>query len=152
MEHRISMKRSDEAVACFKKGFSCSQAVCSTYSRELGLDEQTALKISCGLGGGLGHTNGTCGALTGAALVIGLKYGKVTAGDNAAKETTYAKVNHLVDEFRRRNGSVACTDLVGYNLSLPEEFAKAKEKKAAATRCPKFIQDAAEILEECLKD
>jgi C_GCAxxG_C_C family probable redox protein len=152
MEHRISMKRSDEAVACFKKGFSCSQAVCSTYSRELGLDKRTALKISCGLGGGLGHTNGTCGALTGAALVIGLKYGKVTAGDNAAKETTYAKVNHLVDEFRKRNGSVACTDLVGYNLSLPEEFAKAREKKAAATRCPKFIQDAAEILEECLKD
>lgn len=146
------MKRSDEAVACFKKGFSCSQAVCSTYSRELGLDKRTALKISCGLGGGLGHTNGTCGALTGAALVIGLKYGKVTAGDNAAKETTYAKVNHLVDEFRKRNGSVACTDLVGYNLSLPEEFAKAREKKAAATRCPKFIQDAAEILEECLKD
>jgi C_GCAxxG_C_C family probable redox protein len=146
------MKLSDEAVACFNKGFSCSQAVCSTYSRELGLNGRTALKISCGLGGGLGYTSGTCGAVTGAALVIGLKYGKVTIGDNVAKEKTYAKVHHLVDEFRKRNGSVACTDLIGYNLSLPEEFAQAKEKNAAATRCPKFIQDAAEILEECLKD
>jgi len=69
------MSRVEEAVSCFADGFSCSQSIVSTYGTEFGVDREKALKISTGFGGGMGRLGGTCGAVTGAIMVIGLKYG-----------------------------------------------------------------------------
>ena len=69
-----------QAVEKFEKGFNCSQAVLSTYSEQFGLDENAALKIATGFGGGM-HINGTCGAVTGAFMVLGLKYGNSKADE-----------------------------------------------------------------------
>ena len=56
------MSKSDEAVACFKGGFSCTQALLSTFSEELGMDRATACKVATGFGGGVGRTGNICGA------------------------------------------------------------------------------------------
>ncbi|WP_242975830.1 C-GCAxxG-C-C family protein [Desulfosporosinus sp. FKB] len=69
--------RSDIAVDCFLSGFNCAQAVFSTYSNDLGLTMEMAKKIACGFGAGMGYIGETCGAVTGALMLIGLKYGKV---------------------------------------------------------------------------
>ena len=67
------MKRSKHAVSCFKDGFSCSQALLSTYGDQFGLNHELALKVSGAFGGGMGRMGETCGAVTGAFMVIGLK-------------------------------------------------------------------------------
>ena len=113
------MKKPDDAAARFKEGFSCSPAVVSRFSDDLGLDNDTAYKISCGFGAGIARTGNICGAVAGAVMVIGLKYGKATAGDDAAKERTYALVQEFITAFRAKNGSITCTELLGYDLRDP---------------------------------
>lgn len=142
--------RADEAVASFEKKFTCSAAVFAAFSDELGLDPGLAKKIACGFGAGISKTGNTCGAVSGAILVIGLKYGKTVADDDAATEKTRALVRQFIHEFTQKNGSINCTELLGHNLSRPDEFATAHEAKLFVTKCPLLVRDAAEILEKIL--
>ncbi len=144
------MTRPDDAAAGFRQGFSSSQAVISSFSDDLGLDRETARRVSCGFGSGMARTGNICGAVTGAMMVIGLKYGKATAGDDAAKERTYALVQEFITKFEAKNGSIRCTELLGYDLRDPEQRKQAHASGTVATKCPGFARDAAEILEKIL--
>ncbi|MHC4258915.1 MAG: C-GCAxxG-C-C family protein, partial [Planctomycetota bacterium] len=77
------MDNVDHAVALFKEGLNCSQAVFSVYSEQMGLDNKTAAKIASGFGGGM-RMGETCGVVTGAFMVIGLEYGSGDPKDKAA--------------------------------------------------------------------
>jgi C_GCAxxG_C_C family probable redox protein len=144
------MNRVDTAVGCFKDTFNCSQAVLSSYCEGLGLDRKTALKLSCGFGAGMGGMGKTCGAVTGAFMVIGLKYGRAEIADAPAKEKTYKLVREFSKKFRIRNGSIVCNELLGFAISTPEGSNEARRRNIHQTCCPKFVKDAAEILEEIL--
>jgi C_GCAxxG_C_C family probable redox protein len=102
------------------------------------------------LGGGCARLGLTCGAVTGAYMVIGLKYGKVKADDNEAKEKTYAFVQEFSERFVERNKSLNCTELLGNDLGTPEGHAKVKEQNLIVTVCERLVRDAVEILEEVL--
>lgn len=145
------MNKIDNAVSCFKEGFSCSQAILSTYGALLGLERETALKMAAGFGGGMGRMALTCGAVTGAFLVIGLKYGATSAKDADARGKTYQVVREFTEQFQSRNGSIACKDLLGCDISTTEGFERAKQKDLINAICPKMVEDAAEILEEILR-
>jgi len=142
------MTKQDEANACFMGGFTCSAAVFSTFAPELGLDAGTAKKIACGFGAGISKTGNICGAVSGAILVIGLKYGKDTPKDNAATDKTRALVREFIREFTAQHGSINCTELLGYNLNVPEEYEQARNSTLFVTRCPVFVRDAVAILEK----
>jgi C_GCAxxG_C_C family probable redox protein len=144
------MSKVDCAVDCFNNGFSCSQAVFSTYSEELGLDPKTALKVAGAFGGGMGHIGETCGAVTGALMVIGLKHGKIHPEDNAAKEKTYALVQEFASRFIAMNGSIRCTELLGFDISTSEGMKAAREEGLFIKLCPKYVKDAAKIIEQIL--
>jgi C_GCAxxG_C_C family probable redox protein len=144
------MTKSAQTLASFKDGFTCSSAVFSSFSEELGLDSETAKKISCGFGAGISKTGNICGAVSGAIMVIGLKYGKTKEGDDAATEKTRALVRKFMQEFTEHHGSVNCTELLGYNLSNPAEYEKARDSKLFVTKCPELVGDAAAILEKIL--
>lgn len=144
------MTKADEAYRCFMSRFTCSAAVFSAFSKDLNLDSDTAKKIACGFGAGISKTGNICGAVSGAIMVIGLKYGKTEAGNEAATEKTRALVRQFMQEFTKKNGSVCCTDLLGYDLSDPEAYAAAKESGLFTTKCPGYVRDAADILERIL--
>ncbi|MCK5380619.1 MAG: C_GCAxxG_C_C family protein [Candidatus Latescibacteria bacterium] len=145
------MNKVDCAVSCFKEGFSCSQAVFSTYGPQLGLDRERALKIAGTFGGGMGRMGETCGAVTGAFMVLGLKYGNARVEDNPSKEKAYSLVREFADRFQSRNGTIVCRELLGCDTSTPEGRELAREKNLFATICPKLVQDAAEIIEQILE-
>jgi len=140
--------RAEKAVACFKEGFSCSQAVLSAFADEFGLDRDLALKVSAGFGAGMGRMAQTCGAVTGAIMVLGLRHGATVGQDRKAKENTYTVVREFVKRFTLLNGSAVCKDLLGCDISTPEGFQRAREKDLMGTRCTKFVRDAVEILEQ----
>jgi len=142
--------RSDKAVSIFKEGINCSQAVLSSFADDFGLDKDMALKLAAGFGGGMGRMAQTCGAVTGAYMVIGLKHGAVTAQDRAAKEHTYQVVRDFNDRFKARNKSLICKELLNCDISTPEGFEEAKQKGLLTTVCPKMVRDAVEILEEMM--
>jgi C_GCAxxG_C_C family probable redox protein len=140
------------ACARFEEGFSCSQAVFSAYAEHLGLDRETALKISGGFGGGMGRMAQTCGAVTGAFMAIGLKYGAVETDDQEAKDKTYALIREFADRFKSRHGSITCQELLGCDISKPENMEMAREQGLFKATCPGLVRDAAEILEEILAE
>lgn len=144
------MNKVQKAIECFKEGFSCSQAVLASFCEPLGLDRDTALKISQSFGGGMAHMGETCGAVTGAFMAIGLKHGRTRADDDLAKEKTYELVQEFVERFRSRYGSIICKELLGYDLSKEDEMKEAQEKQLFDEFCPKLVQTAAEILEDLL--
>lgn len=143
-------ERSEKAAACFSAGFNCSQAVLSTYGPELGLNRETALRVAGAFGGGMGHLGGTCGAVTGAFMAIGLKYGKTRDGENEKRDKGYALVRQFTEEFEACNGSIVCRELLGRDISTEEGLAQAREAGVFSTICPKLVQDAVEILEQLL--
>ena len=138
--------RVDRAVEChaMENGFNCSQSIFMTYSEDFGIDREAALKLSCGLGGGMGRTGHVCGAVTGAVLILGLKYGRYKLEDKESKERTYSLVQEFEKQFIERNGTVVCDELLKINMrTADKDFIKALTKK----ECHRYIRDAAEILE-----
>lgn len=142
--------RREQAASIFSQGFNCAQAVFSAYAPLQGLEEATALRIAGGLGAGMGRLQEVCGAVTGAILLIGLKYGKVQPDDNAARERTYQKVRELVDQFRRIHGSINCRELLGCNLNTEEGQRYAREHNLFDLRCEQYVRDAATLVEPLL--
>jgi C_GCAxxG_C_C family probable redox protein len=139
------------AVSRFEEGFSCSQAIFSTYGEELGLDYEAALKIAGAFGGGIGRMAETCGVVTGALMAIGLEYGAVEAEDQAAKDKTYEVAGEFVKRFKTRHGSIICKELLGHDISTPSGVEAAREKGVFSTICPGLVEDAAEIIEAVLE-
>jgi len=144
------MNKANEALSCFKEGFSCSQAVFSTYAVDMGLSRETALKVSQAFGGGMGQMGEVCGAVTGAFMVIGLKYGRTKIDDDEAKRKTYALVKEFTEKFKARNGTIICRELLGCDIGTPEGNRVAKDKELFSTVCPSFVRDAVDILEKIL--
>lgn len=141
------MSKVENAVSCFREGFLCSQALLSVFGPDLGLDRETALKVSAAFGGGMARLGETCGAVSGAVMVIGLKYGHFEARDEQAKEKTYRLAREFVAGFEAVHGSTVCRELLGCDISTPEGLRSAREQKLFSTVCPKYVQTAAEIIE-----
>ena len=114
--------KAEAAVGCFREGFSCSQAILSIYGPEFGLARETALKAGAALGAGMGRLGEVCGAVTGAMIVIGLKYGHTEAKDKETKAKTYDRVHDFGERFRARHGSLLCRELLGCDLGTAEGY------------------------------
>jgi len=144
------VNRPERAVAAFQLGHNCSEAILSTFAGDFGLPRDTALRLACPFGAGLARRGGTCGAVSGAFMVIGLRYGRVKPEDKASRDRSYTKVREFLQEFQKRNQSTLCRELLGVDLSTDEGYRRAKDEGLVDTRCPQMVRDAAEILEQIL--
>jgi C_GCAxxG_C_C family probable redox protein len=133
----------------FMSNIDCAQVVLESAADEVGLDRDEAYRAAAGFGGGM-FQGGTCGAVTGAIIALGLKYGHYEPGDAERKGATMAKVVEFQQRFKEKHGSVVCRDLLGYDLSKPEDMKTVMEKGLLLDFCPKATKDAIEILEEIL--
>jgi C_GCAxxG_C_C family probable redox protein len=136
----------EKALARFREGYACSQAVLSAFAGEFGLPDDLALRLSATFGGGMGRLGEVCGAVTGAFMVLGLKAGNVTAEDRSSKERAYRLVGEFVNRFQDRHKTIICRELLGCELSTPEGMQRAKDGRLFTTLCPRVVQDAAEIV------
>jgi C_GCAxxG_C_C family probable redox protein len=145
------MQKADEAVATFNKGFNCAQSVISVFTDDLGIDRKTAQRIASGFGGGIAHMGETCGAVTGAIMVISLGNG-MSIQDNPFESNVkvYAIANKFIKGFVERYGSVRCKDLLGCDISNHDTLIDARNKGLSHSVCPKFVSDAVEIAESII--
>ena len=139
------------AVDYYGRNFNCSQGVFTTYAIEHGIDEKLALKLATNFGGGA-RKGEMCGAVSGALMVLGLLYGHSESEDPDTKARAYAMSEEYMNRFIRRNGSVVCRELLGYDLSKPEEKVVILEKDLFRTFCPDMIRSAVEILDELIEE
>ncbi|MBC2582256.1 C-GCAxxG-C-C family protein [Clostridium sp. DJ247] len=144
------MSKSEDAIVQFNKGgVNCTQCVLLSFSDELGLDKKLALKIAYGFGGGMCQGE-VCGAVTGAIMVLNLKYGQDEIDDKESKEKIYEAVRVFSEKFKNINGSIICRDLLRYDLNQEGARKYARENGLFKEVCPKAIKDAIEILEDIL--
>lgn len=143
------MDRKQTAVDTFNSNFNCAQAVFSAFAPDLGLERPTALKIASCFGGGM-RCGEVCGAVTGALMALGLKYGQSLSEDTEAKLQANAKASAFIELFKKKHGTILCKDLLGYNLSIPDDLQKIKEQNLFGTVCPRLVADATELAEQIL--
>lgn len=145
------MNHVDKAVKYYSNNFNCSQAVFTTYATELGLDEETALKMSTQFGGGA-RKGEMCGAVSGALMVLGLKYGHSHAEDIEEKGKAYQIAEDFMNRFIAEKGTVVCRELLGYDVSKQEDVAKIKELDLFKTTCPEMIKCATAMVEQMINE
>lgn len=137
----------------FKSGFNCSQSVLSAFAEDFGLSRDSCLRLASPFGSGIARMQETCGAVTGALMAIGLKYGKGENGTEDDKTIAYRQSQFLVNEFKKRNTTICCRQLLdGYDMNSPQEMAKIMELDLYNNYCLKYSQDAVEITETILSD
>ena len=133
----------------FEKGYNCCQAVLLAYCKELGIDEETAAKLSSSFGGGMGGMGETCGAVTGMFMVAGVLYGYDDPKDYDKKTEHYARIQLLAKEFEALNGSIVCRDLLGLGTKkegpAPDKRTDEYYKKRP---CAELVGMAAAIMEQ----
>lgn len=144
------MNKAETATKLFTDGFNCAQAVLATYAEELGLERELALKLVTALAAGVAKRGQMCGALLGALLVVGLKYGRCKIEDLEAKANTFFIADELIFRFEQSFGTSNCKQLLGFDPNSPEGQKNFNELKLHLDICPKFVKKAVEILEELL--
>lgn len=133
----------------FLKSMNCSQAVLETYAPSMGMPVPLARRVAAAFAGGMG-VGAQCGAVTGAFMVIGMKYGKTENQDSEADRETLARLGEFVREFKSKHGHLGCSSLLGVDMATPEGVKEAERRGLFATECPKFVRTAAEILDRIL--
>ena len=146
------MEKSKQAAEYMRGGLNCAQSVVKAYAGEVGADENLAVKMASSFGGGMGRNGYVCGAVSGAAFILGARYGFTDPAEPGAREKTYAKVSALIERFQKENGAVQCRDLLGIDPKNPEDWKRVREAGAFADKCPLFVQSAAKLVEEILKE
>ena len=136
------MTREEKSEELFRSGMNCSQSVFCAFADEFGMDADTAAKVACGLGGGVGRLREVCGAVTGAALVLGMRHGP-------EKTVAYPHVQAFAEKFRAECGSIVCRELLAGTGATqggkPDERTKEYYRKRP---CVELVKLAARLLEE----
>jgi C_GCAxxG_C_C family probable redox protein len=148
----MKQQTEEKAHEYFRSGFNCAQAVLTAYSDKLKFDNKLALSISCGFGGGMGRLQETCGAVTGAYMVLGVYNCKKFIDNKERKEETYSMVQKFNEEFKKLNGTTDCRSLLKCDLKTEEGHRYMKENNLSATVCEKCISDAVRIVDDLLEN
>lgn len=138
----INMSNIEDAVQLFEDGFLCSQAVFAAFCEDLGLSKEHALRIAACFGSGM-RKGEVCGACTGALMVLGLKYGN-------DKSKSDEMCDRFLDEFKARNGSYICRELLGCDIGTEEGVKYAKDNNLFKEFCPEMVESAARIVEDLI--
>jgi C_GCAxxG_C_C family probable redox protein len=144
-------KTAETAERRFLEGFSCSQSVFSVFAENEGIDRETALRIASSFGAGMARLGDTCGAVTGAMMVLGLRFGRTAADDTDAKERNYRLVHELVDRFKEKYGTVICRDLLGFDPASPEAAQRFKEDPEIEKRCAGFVREVSGLISDIIE-
>ena len=145
------MTHAQKAEALFYEGYNCAQSVLIAFGDVTGLDNKTAAMLSSSFGGGLGRMREVCGAVSGAAMVLGIVRGYDDPKDADAKKAHYHLIREFADRFRKVNGSIVCRELLAGVPTVgggdPEARTESYYKKRP---CPKLVFQAAEAVDDLL--
>ena len=142
----------EKAIQSFQSGMNCAQSVVTAYADRLNFDPDLAAGLSCGFGGGMGRLQQTCGALTGAFMVLGIHNSRKYTDRAELKNVTYTQVRTINEKFRQKQGSTDCRSLLGCDLLTDDGMQYHKDTNQSKTICEKCIAASIELLDEIVGD
>lgn len=135
----------------FDNGCNCSQAVLLTFAEQFGMNRNDAIALSVPFGGGMSKQGKTCGCLSGALMVIGLRYGKDSTTVIANRGNAYNKGKDFIKLFNDKFHATECRDLIKLDLNKKEDLNEAT-KHVFGNRCRNMVGETAVLLDEYLKE
>ncbi len=144
------MERSEQAAELFLKGNNCAQSVVLSFAKDYGYSKELALKIAAGFGGGMGRTQGTCGAVSGAIMVLGIMEGEKASDNNELKSGSYKSVKELTERFTAEFKTSNCRELTGCDFNSDEGNEKFKNEEVMQKVCAPCVERAVEIVEQLM--
>jgi C_GCAxxG_C_C family probable redox protein len=144
------MSRSSAAEQLFRDHANCAQAVLIPFAADCGVDRDTASNIAAGFGGGIARLQGTCGALTGACMALGLAFGARESDAAKARDATAAAFRECQKRFVEVHGATTCLALLNVDLNTEEGRATHAQQKLRETICTPCVRDAAQIVDDLL--
>jgi len=138
-----------QAVKLSESGCSCSQAVFGAFAPRFGVDQDTAIRVASGFGGGM-RMGDTCGALSGAFMALGLALGGDASRTAEGRQAVSDAVIACAGRFRKSHGALACRDLLGCDIHTPEGKQLALDQNLFETKCRDLVRDAASIVASLL--
>jgi C_GCAxxG_C_C family probable redox protein len=139
-----------KAINAFKSGYNCAQSVVIAFSDDLNFDRNIATGISVGFGGGMGRLQETCGAATGAFMVMGLYNSKKITDNLSLKNATYAMIQTFDKKFKLIYGTTNCRALLNCDIRSEEGHQFAKENNLFEKVCEKCLVDSIRIADELI--
>ena len=143
-------KQGDAAYAWFLEGYNCSQSVVAAFAPQIGLTEETALRLSAGFGAGIGRMREVCGAFCGVVTVLSMVY--ADPADPKDKSRMYALVQEAAEQYRSRNGgSIICRELLAKAGAAPAGGTAAEDRTADYYKkrpCPELCRLCADLCAE----
>ena len=155
MNEKIDVKeRMRRAEEYFVKGFNCAQAVVAAYADLYGYTEEQALKLSAGMGGGMGRLRLTCGAVAGMAILAGMECGSADADDREGKSANYRVVQEVVSRFQKVYGTIICSELLQLKKDTPLTYVASErtEEYYKSRPCLNQVITCAKIFGEFLNE
>lgn len=152
MPHIDIEARAARAVEYFMQGYGCCQAVSAAFADVYGVPERLMLRMAAGFGGGVGRQRMLCGTVSAMTLLAGLERGQTEGADREGKAACYKLVQELCAEFKARNGSVVCAELLGLKGSAPITYVpdRRDEHYYKVRPCAAKVASAARIYAEML--
>ena len=137
----------EKAASRFLEGYNCAQSVLVTMFEHWNGENELIPKIATAFGGGIGRCGSVCGALAGGVMALGIKYG-TNEPSSEERLKVYEVAQKFFKRFEEQHGSVLCRELIGYDLSIPEELEEAGNAKVFEEKCVDIVRKAVETLLE----
>ena len=141
------MTHSEKAAELFLQGYNCAQAVAMAFCDVTGLDEKFTAKTVSAFGGGMGRLREVCGAVSGMFFVLSNLYGYDTCDDDGAKMQMYTRVQELAEQFKEKNGSIICREILKNPPTDPHPSPRTAEYYAKRP-CVRMVMTAADLMDE----
>ena len=140
--------KNTKAKDVFEKGFNCAQSVLFAHGKEYFKNESETLKLASAFGAGISYRGEICGAVSGAFMAIGLRYGFSDPDDELSREVTHMVIKEFSKKFEAINGSLICNTLLDTDISTEEGLEAAREQELFEKICPNMVESSSEILED----
>jgi C_GCAxxG_C_C family probable redox protein len=141
----------EKAISLFTSGLNCAQSVLAAYTEKLDLDNNLAVNISCGFGGGMGRLQETCGAVTGAFMVLSVYNGNKYAENGVKKIMSYSMIQDFNSKFLARHGTTNCRALLNCDLTTEEGLQYHHENNLSEKVCGQCIKSAIQIIDALIE-
>lgn len=146
------MTHREKAEQLLHQQYHCSQALFGAFAEEFGMDLKMALKLSTCFGGGM-RQGGVCGCITASLMVLGIALGFYDSQDRELEIYGNKKTDEFIKLFTERmDGAINCRDILGNDISKPEEMAVIRQEGLILKRCPRALNVSIEILEKMLEE
>ena len=132
----------------FTSGYNCAQSVFLSYAKKYGFDSETALRLSSSFGGGMGRMREVCGAISAMFMIAGLENGYTENNNDEIKAEHYTRIQNLAKEFKKKNGTIICRELLGVDADDNPIPSKRTSEYYAERPCEELIADACKIIDE----